>query len=124
MGWVAEQRGLGGARVLDGMSWDLPIDEVWEAWVDAFVAALAPRCGLHGAAAWRYGSAAQLGDQHSSMRMLIPDSGLRGLGRVVWVDAKYKAHLQMLAHRGWSGLEEGVRTPTARICTRRSPTPP
>jgi hypothetical protein len=23
MGWVAEERGLGGSRVLDGMSWDL-----------------------------------------------------------------------------------------------------
>jgi 5-methylcytosine-specific restriction endonuclease McrBC regulatory subunit McrC len=43
------------------------------------------------------------------MRMLVPDSGLRGLGRLVWVDAKYKAHLQLLAHRGWSGLDEGTR---------------
>jgi 5-methylcytosine-specific restriction endonuclease McrBC regulatory subunit McrC len=41
--------------------------------------------------------------------MLIPDSGLRGPGRLVWVDAKYKAHLQLLAHRGWSGLEEATR---------------
>ena len=41
--------------------------------------------------------------------MLIPDSGLRGAGRLVWVDAKYKAHLQLLAHRGWSGLEESTR---------------
>jgi hypothetical protein len=109
MGWVAEQRGLGGARVLDGMSWDLPIDEVWEAWVDSFVSALAPRCGL---TALRRGDTARRLNWEtslSSMRMLIPDSGLRGLGRVVWVDAKYKAHLQMLAHRGWSGLEEGVR---------------
>jgi hypothetical protein len=46
MRWVADERGLGGARVLDGMSWDLPVDEVWEAWVDAFVSDLAPRCGL------------------------------------------------------------------------------
>jgi hypothetical protein len=38
MGWVSEQRGLGGSRALDGMSWDLAIEEVWEAWVDAFVA--------------------------------------------------------------------------------------
>ena len=26
MGWVAEERGLGGARSLDGMSWDLAVD--------------------------------------------------------------------------------------------------
>ncbi len=109
MGWVAEERGLGGSRVLDGMSWDLPIDEVWEAWVEAFVADLAPRCGF---------SAVRRGDttrrlnwstSTSSMRLLIPDTGLRGPDRLVWVDAKYKAHLQLLARRGWSGLEESTR---------------
>src|SRR5690606_16700916 len=109
MGWVAEHRGLGGSRVLDGMSWDLPIDEVWEAWVDAFVADLAPRCGF---SALRRGDTTRRlnwSTSTSSMRMLIPDSGLRGPDRLVWVDAKYKAHLQLLAHRGWSGLEEGTR---------------
>jgi hypothetical protein len=109
MGWVAEERGLGGSRVLDGMSWDLRIDEVWEAWVDAFVADLAPRCGF---TALRRGTTTRRlnwATPTSSMRMLIPDSGLRGAGRIVWVDAKYKAHLQLLAHRGWSGLEESTR---------------
>jgi hypothetical protein len=106
MNWVAEERGLGGSRVLDGMSWDLPIDEVWEAWVDAFVADLAPLCGF---TALRRGSTTRRlnwSTPTSSMRMLIPDSGMRGAGRLVWVDAKYKAHLQLLAHRGWSGLTE------------------
>ncbi len=109
MGWVAEERGLGGARALDGMSWDLPIDEVWEAWVDAFVADLAPRSGL---AALRRGTTTRRlnwATPTSSMRMLVPDSGLRGPGRLVWVDAKYKAHLQLLAHRGWSGLTDATR---------------
>jgi hypothetical protein len=109
MGWVAEERGLGGSRVLDGMSWDLPIDEVWEAWVDAFVAELAPRCGL---TALRRGSTTRRlswATPTSSMRALVPDSGLRGAGRLVWVDAKYKAHLELLARRGWSGLEETTR---------------
>jgi 5-methylcytosine-specific restriction endonuclease McrBC regulatory subunit McrC len=43
------------------------------------------------------------------MRNLVPDCGMRGGNRLVWVDAKYKAHLQQLAQRGWSGLEESVR---------------
>lgn len=109
MGWVAEERGLGGARVLDGMSWDLPIDEVWEAWVDAFVAELAPRCGL---TALRRGETARRlnwATGTSSMRLLIPDTGLRGAERMVWVDAKYKAHLELLIHHGWAGLEPGTR---------------
>jgi hypothetical protein len=105
MGWVADERGLGGARVLDGMSWDLAVDQVWEAWVDAFVAELAPRCGF---TALRRGDTTRRlnwATPTSSMRMLMPDSGLRGEGRLIWVDAKYKAHLQLLGHRGWAGLE-------------------
>jgi hypothetical protein len=109
MGWVAEERGLGGARVLDGMSWDLPIDEVWEAWVHAFASDLAPRLGL---TALRRGDTARRLNWSTptrSMRMLVPDSGLSGAGRIVWIDAKYKAHLALLAQRGWSGLEDDTR---------------
>jgi hypothetical protein len=109
MGWVAEQRGLGGARVLDGMSWDLPIDVVWEAWVQRFVSSLGPRCGL---VPLRQGDTTRRlnwSTSTSSMGMLIPDGGLRGPDRMVWVDAKYKAHLQLLAHRGWTGLTEGIQ---------------
>ena len=109
MDWVAEERGLGGSRVLDGMSWDLPIDEVWEAWVDAFVADLAPRCGFSELRRGHTTQSLNWSTRTRSMRMLIPDSGLRAPGRRVWVDAKYKAHLQLLAHRGWSGLEESTR---------------
>jgi 5-methylcytosine-specific restriction endonuclease McrBC regulatory subunit McrC len=109
MGWVAEERGLGGSRILDGMSWDLPIDEVWEAWVDAFISDLAPYCGF---TALRHGATTRplnWSTRTRSMRMLIPDSGLRAPGRIVWVDAKYKAHLQQLSRRSWSGLEERTR---------------
>ena len=106
MGWIAEKRGLGGARVLDGMSWDLPIDEVWEAWVDAFVADLAPRCGFSAIRRGETDRRLNWSMGIGSMRKLIPDSGLRAPGRLVWVDAKYKAHLQLISRRGWSGLAE------------------
>ena len=36
------------------------------------------------------------------------DVGLVGDQRVVWVDAKYKAHLSLLARHGWSGVSETV----------------
>ena len=44
-----------------------------------------------------------------SMGSLAPDVELRGAERVVWIDAKYKPHLQLLAHRGWSGVSEEIR---------------
>ena len=43
------------------------------------------------------------------MGALIPDVALRGPERVIWVDAKYKAHLSQLAQQGWRRLTEDVR---------------
>ena len=44
-----------------------------------------------------------------SMRSLAPDVELRSAERVVWIDAKYKPHVQLLAHLGWSGVSEEIR---------------
>ncbi len=109
MGWVAEERGLGGSRSLDGMSWDLAIDQVWEAWVDAFARALAPRCGLVHVHRGQTRRPLNWVSRVESMRALIPDSGLRGANRMVWLDAKYKAHLQLLGSKGWAGLDSTTR---------------
>ncbi|NBC41307.1 hypothetical protein GTZ93_15870 [Corallococcus exiguus] len=110
MGWVADKRGLGGTESLDGLSWDLVIDEVWEAWVSAFTADLATRLGLqstpHGGAQHPLNWAGGI----QSMGALVPDVALRGAHRVIWVDAKYKAHLSQLAQHGWRRLTEHVRS--------------
>jgi hypothetical protein len=109
MGWVAEERGLGGARSLDGMSWDLAVDAVWEAWVARFVDDLGQRIGMsvqpRGERRYRLNWQGRL----ASMGSLAPDSVLQGLERAIWVDAKYKAHLSLLARHGWRGLGEAVR---------------
>lgn len=90
MTWVAEERGLGGARSLDGLAWDLSIDAVWEAWVASFTADLARQLGM---TASPFRSARRPLHWHGpaqSMGALAPDVELRGSDRVVWVDAKYK----------------------------------
>ena len=109
MGWIAEERGLGGARSLDGLSWDLAIEAVWEAWVGHFIAALAPRCGLVPLGPGQTVRGLHWQTSLASMRRLVPDSGMRGPDRLVWVDAKYKAHLQLLSRHGWAGVSEAVR---------------
>jgi hypothetical protein len=109
MGWIAEERGLGGAQSLDGLSWELAIEQVWEAWVDHFISLLAPHCGLVQSPSGQTARSLNWRTALGSMRRLIPDSGLSGPNRRIWVDAKYKAHLQLLAHQGWSGLGEDVR---------------
>lgn len=109
MSWVAEERGLGGARSLDGLAWDLSIEAVWESWVAAFAAKLSRRLGM---TASPYGTAKRLlrwEGAAQSMGALVPDVELRAADRTVWLDAKYKAHLELLGRRGWEGLSEEVR---------------
>ena len=37
LGWVADERGLGGGREMDGLSWTLPLHELWEHYVEGLV---------------------------------------------------------------------------------------
>ena len=108
MQWVADERGLGGARSLDGLAWDLAVDAVWEAWVVSFAAELARSTGMVtlplGAVRHRL-----RWDGVASMTSLAPDAVLHGGGRTVWIDAKYKAHLALLRRHGWPGLGDSTQ---------------
>ncbi|HOX42325.1 MAG TPA: hypothetical protein PK668_01945 [Myxococcota bacterium] len=109
MGWVAEERGLGGSRTLDGLAWDLSIDEVWEAWVAAFAADLARQLGMTASTFKSVRRPLRWSGPVRSMGSLAPDIELRNPERVIWIDAKYKAHLELLGRHGWEGLKEEVR---------------
>lgn len=109
MNWVADERGLGGARALDGLAWSLEVAEVWEAWVRGFAAALAPQLGLRPPGLGEARRPLRWEGGVASMGSLAPDVGLMGDHRVVWIDAKYKAHLSLLARHGWRGTTDLVR---------------
>jgi len=109
MSWVSDERGLGGARSLDGLPWDLPIDQLWERWLGALMQSLAPR----------FGFGVRVGDRTErrlvwrgdvrSMRSLRPDIELVSAQRTVWIDAKYKHHLGTLSRKRWIDLSDEVR---------------
>lgn len=109
MGWVAEERGLGGARTLDGLAWDLSVEEVWEAWVSAFAADLSKQMGLVASPFRSVRRPLRWTGIVRSMGALAPDVELRSTERTVWIDAKYKAHMDILRLKGWDGLAEEVR---------------
>jgi hypothetical protein len=109
MGWVADERGLGGARALDGLAWDLEVADVWEGWVRSFAGMLAPQLGLRPPGLGEARRPLRWEGSLSSMGSLAPDVGLIGDQRVVWLDAKYKAHLSLLARHGWQGVSALVR---------------
>jgi hypothetical protein len=109
MGWIAEERGLGGARSLDGLAWDLSIDAVWEAWVTAFSADLARSLGMTASPFQAARRPLRWHGPAHSMSALVPDVEIRGTNRVIWVDAKYKAHLDLLTRRGWTAQSQDVQ---------------
>ncbi|MCL4234316.1 MAG: hypothetical protein KJ042_07340, partial [Deltaproteobacteria bacterium] len=109
MTWVAEERGLGGARTLDGLAWDLSIEDVWESWVASFAAQLAGQLGMTASPFQAARRPLRWQGPAQSMGALVPDIELRGSRRAIWIDAKYKPHLGLLARHSWSGLSEDIR---------------
>lgn len=111
MCWVAEERGLGGLASLDGLPWSLDVDRLWEAWVESFVAELAPRLGARLEVGRRGETTRPLLWESGprSLGHLVPDLALRWPDRTVWIDAKYKRHLAEIAALGWSGVREATR---------------
>lgn len=109
MSWVAEERGLGGARTLDGLAWDLAVDTLWEEWVARVMESLGPRHGFGVRAGERTQRFLQWRGPFRSMASLIPDVELTSRDRAVWIDAKYKAHLLLLARKSFRELADDVR---------------
>lgn len=111
MGWVRDERGLGGLRTLEGLAWSLATDTLWEAWVESVLAEVARRLGARVRTAREGATRRPLVWQTPlrSLGHLAPDLVLEMSGRTVWVDAKYKAHLLDLHRFGWDGLSERVR---------------
>lgn len=109
VGWVSEERGLGGARVLDGLSWSLSGDALWEAWVESFVRDLAARVGAVWLPRGETRQRLRWETRLRSLESLEPDLGFRTPRRAVWVDAKYKFHLTQLGAHGWDAAGDATR---------------
>lgn len=112
MGWIVDDRGLGGGRELDGLAWHLPLSELWESYVETIVrreAALVGadvRCGrkLETVFPIRWNESCLRGMSH-----LVPDFVVRHRDEVKIVDAKYKAHFYELDDSGWLKMAEASR---------------
>jgi hypothetical protein len=112
IGWVADERGLGGGRELDGLAWHLPLSELWECYVETVVrreAALVGadvRTGRQGQTTFpiRWTDPGLRGMSH-----LVPDFVVRHRDHVKIVDAKYKAHFAELDEAGWIRMADDAR---------------
>jgi 5-methylcytosine-specific restriction endonuclease McrBC regulatory subunit McrC len=112
MGWIVDERGLGGGRSSDGLAWALPLDQLWERYVEHLVRDEATRTRGQ----LRIGSAGEttvpIPWANSGMRALghlIPDFVIYRPDEIEVVDAKYKSHFADLDGLHWSAQDEVVR---------------
>lgn len=111
MGWIADERGLGGGRTSDGLSWSLPLELLWERYVESVYRTEA----VHRGAMVRSGGSGEttipLGWRRGdikSLTHLVPDLVITAHNEVQIVDAKYKPHFQELTVSGWHHFTESA----------------
>jgi 5-methylcytosine-specific restriction endonuclease McrBC regulatory subunit McrC len=112
IGWVRDERGLGGGRQMDGLAWSLPLDQLWEDHVAARVKEQVRQEG----GVLRLGRRGETvtplhwsDPAHRSMGHLAPDIVVTRSSSVWIVDAKYKAHFAEIDESGWRKVAEQLR---------------
>jgi hypothetical protein len=112
IGWVRDERGLGGGRQTDGLAWALPLDRLWEQHVAGHVQA---RVRTEGGTLFT-GDRGQTtvplrwsSSVHRSLSSLVPDIVVQRQRSVWIVDAKYKAHMAELDDAGWRRMGEEMK---------------
>jgi hypothetical protein len=112
LGWVVDERGLGGGREMDGLAWSMRLDELWENYVEAKVRREAAAIGGSVRVGRKRETVFPLewtDPSHRSMGHLIPDIVVFQGKSVHIVDAKYKAHMAELDEHGWHRFTTDVR---------------
>jgi hypothetical protein len=112
LGWLVDERGLGGGRELDGLAWTLKLDHLWELYVAAHVCDRARLTGGEVYLGHKGQTVFPLQWTDPGVRSLghlIPDLVLRRHDELRVFDAKYKAHFAELDEAGWQRMTDEVR---------------
>ena len=112
IGWIRDERGLGGGRQMDGLAWSLPLDRLWEDHVAARVQTLVRQEG----GILRLGRKRETvmplhwsDPSHRSLGHLVPDIVVARQDSVWIVDAKYKSHFAEIDEAGWRQMADSLR---------------
>jgi len=112
IGWVRDERGLGGGRQMDGLAWSLPLDRLWEDHVARKVQEQVRQEG----GVLRLGRRGETvtplhwsDPTHRSLGHLVPDMVVTRRSSVWIVDAKYKSHFAEIDEGGWRQMADEIR---------------
>lgn len=112
IGWIVDERGLGGGRSSDGLAWALPLETLWERYVERFARAEASLTGGRVRVGRLGETTVPLPWDHRSHRAighLIPDIVVENPNGIEIIDAKYKAHFADLDVAGWNAFTEDAK---------------
>ncbi len=107
--WIADERGLGGGRSSDGLAWSLPLEQLWERYVESMVREEATRSGGRVRVGRLGETVVPIGwsdASHKSLGHLVPDFVVHRFDGIEIIDAKYKAHFADLDTTRWFELAE------------------
>jgi 5-methylcytosine-specific restriction endonuclease McrBC regulatory subunit McrC len=110
--WIVDERGLGGGNERDGLAWVLPLEKLWESYVESVyrreVADLGGevRVGRLGETVFPLNWS---DSTHRTLGHLAPDLVIKRVRSVQVVDAKYKSHLAEMDEIGWRRFGDEVR---------------
>ncbi|MBI5846550.1 MAG: hypothetical protein HZB31_01100 [Nitrospirae bacterium] len=110
--WSTEETGLGGMTDWSGLPWVMSMEQFYEAWVETVFQQFTKR----------YGGVLRVGRRREtitpiawerpflgSQKYLLPDLVIEQEDRTIFVDAKYKDHLENLQQKRWTDLEDELR---------------
>jgi hypothetical protein len=110
--WTTEERGLAGLSELAGLSWQLDMENFFEAWVET----IAERVAACAGARLRSGRKEQTRialdwrpPRLGAQRSLVPDLVVERPDCTMVIDAKYKSHAEEIRISGWNRLDDVIR---------------
>lgn len=110
--WSRDHQGLAGIHPLGGLPWQLPMERVFEAWIETLADDIARRRG----GVVRIGSRRETlralrwsPPYQGSQRYLLPDVEITSADETVILDAKYKSHWEEIDAERWFGTRDDVR---------------
>ena len=109
IGWIADERGLGGGRTSDGLAWRLSLEQLWERYVERIVRNEADHTGGRVRVGRQGETTVPLpwnNYSHRALGHLVPDFVIHRPDGIEIVDAKYKAHYADLTSTRWAAFGE------------------
>ena len=113
LGWIVDERGLAGTAETDGLSWCLPMYEMFERWVEHLARLWAHSFGGRVRSGRNHETLVPIRWEHRGVRSLsslVPDLVVEQGQRVWIIDSKYKSHFEELDDRRWAEMGEELQS--------------